>query len=96
MPFMIEIMDFGNLHTDFQSVSFLALVQVVRQRTQEIVQLNGERRIWSLTAFLRPRLSLNVVFSGLKGTALAEVGAPQRTKSRPEMWSGDLRALPRG
>jgi hypothetical protein len=35
------VYDFGNLHTDFQSVSFLVLVQAVQQRTQEIVQLNG-------------------------------------------------------
>ena len=63
--------DFGNLHTDFQSVSFLALVKAVQQRTREIVQLNGEGRIWSLAAFLRPRTSLNEVSSGLQGTALA-------------------------
>ena len=68
---------FGNLHPDFQSVSFL--VQAVLQHTQEIVKLNGGRRIWSLIAILRRRTSFNEVFSRLRGTALAEVRAPQHT-----------------
>ena len=34
---MLRDCDFENLHTDLQSVSFLALVKAVKQRTQEIV-----------------------------------------------------------
>lgn len=36
----------------------LFMIKIMTSETQEIVQLNGERQIWSLTVFLRPRTSL--------------------------------------